>query len=320
MSRSRDIIQQIAEARSRRCIGVATAELPLQLFTLEDAFSSLERKDGELLKYFPVALIASLESYLRAAIKNLIDSGDPYLSNAEKPASSVKLDFSLLRAIHGKTITVGELVAHGVPLSRLDHINSVLTHILGENFLEKMRVVHSRWDHEVKGKAKEPILGNADAAFAAVERTFELRHIICHESSSAYLPNFEEIENCFDNCMDFLHAADECLSQIQFPDAPLTQADMNEASGRRLEDKRTELNISLLKVKEGLQGAEIDAFDKAQGAWEVYCEAWALFVADECAEGGTIWPVIYGGVVSASIERRIEEVRSVRRLSDPPEI
>ena len=45
------------------------------------------------------------------AIKDLIDAGEPYLSNAEKPASSIKLDFSVLRAVHGKTITVGELVA-----------------------------------------------------------------------------------------------------------------------------------------------------------------------------------------------------------------
>ena len=34
-----------------------------------------------------------------------------HISNAEKPASSIKLDFSVLRAVHGKAITVGELVA-----------------------------------------------------------------------------------------------------------------------------------------------------------------------------------------------------------------
>lgn len=320
MSRSRDIIQQIAEARSRRRTSVARAELPLQLFKLEAAFRCLVRKDSELLKYFPVALIASLESYIRSAIKDLIDSGEPYLSNAEKPASSIKLDFSLLRAVHGKTITVGELVAQGVPLSRLEHINSVLTQILGETFLEKVRSAHSRWDHEVNGKAKEPILADAGEAFAAVERTFELRHIICHESSSAYMPNFDEIEHCFNNCMDFLRAADECISQIQFPDAPLTQADMNVASDRILEEKREELDRSLLEVKERLDGTDIKAFDKAQGAWEAYCEAWALFVADERAEGGTIWPVIYGGEVRTAIERRIEEVRLYRRLIEPAEI
>ena len=56
------------------------------------------------------------------AIKELIDAGEPYLTNAEKPASSAKLDFAVLRAVHGKAITVGELVAHSVQLSRLDHI------------------------------------------------------------------------------------------------------------------------------------------------------------------------------------------------------
>ena len=52
-----------------------------------------------------------------------------HISNAEKPASSIKLDFSVLRAVHGKAITVGELVAHGVQLSRLEHLEGVLSNL-----------------------------------------------------------------------------------------------------------------------------------------------------------------------------------------------
>ena len=114
MSRTRDIIQEIADVRQRRRFGSAMSELPMRLFALEHAFKKHDKSQGELTRYFPVALIACVEGYFRMAIKDLVDVGDPYLSNAERPASALKLDFSILRAVHGKAITVGELVAHGI--------------------------------------------------------------------------------------------------------------------------------------------------------------------------------------------------------------
>lgn len=73
-------------------------------------------------------------------IKDLIDSGEPYLTNAEKPASSIRLDFS----------------------------------------------------------------ENPNDVFADVARTFELRHIICHEIASAYEIKLEEVARCFESCVAFL--------------------------------------------------------------------------------------------------------------------
>ena len=113
MSRTRDIIQEIDDVRQRRRFGLAMSELPMRLFALEHAFKKHDKAQSELTRYFPVALIACVEGYFRMAIRDLIDAGEPYLSNAEKPASSLKLDFSVLRAVHGKAITVGELVAQG---------------------------------------------------------------------------------------------------------------------------------------------------------------------------------------------------------------
>ena len=82
------------------------SELPMRLFALEHAFKRHDESERELIRYLPVALIACVEGYFRMAIKDLVDSGEPYLTNAEKPASSLKLDFSLIRAVHGKAIRV----------------------------------------------------------------------------------------------------------------------------------------------------------------------------------------------------------------------
>ncbi len=315
MSKTRDIIQEISDVRERRRIGNAMAELPLRLFALEQAFKNHGTSDAELVKYFPVALIACLEGYFRMAIKDLIDTGEPYLSNAEKPASSVKLDFSLLRAVYGKTVTVGEIVSHGVPLSSLKHIQAVFSSLLESDFLNGLRTVSDRWAHEVKGEPVTPILKNPDDVFADVAKTFKLRHIICHEIASAYEINLQEIEKCFESCVTFLRAADEFISQTLHPNAPLTQTDMNISAGESLANKRAELEDALASLREKLDSDEIKSLNESQQLWETYCDAWVNFVAGEREGGGTIWPLIYACAAEANTQNRLEEIKNYEPLS-----
>ena len=316
MGRTRDIIQEIADVRQRRRFGSAMSELPLRLFALEQAFKKHDEAESELTRYFPVALIACVEGYFRMAIKDLIDAGEPYLTNAEKPASSIKLDFSVLRAVHGKAITVGELVAHSVQLSRLDHIETALSNLLDTGFLEALRVTTDRWAHEVRGEPATPILTKPDEVFADVARTFELRHIICHEIASAYQIESDEVARCFESCVAFLRAADEFISESIHPGAPLTQTEMNIAAGKSLSERQEQLANALSALRLRLETAELTAFDESQAKWQLYCDAWANFVAGERATGGTIWPVIYSGAAESTVERRLEEVNGFKRLGD----
>lgn len=316
MSRTRNIIQEIADVRQRRRFGSAISELPLRLFALENALKKHDKSESELTRYFPVALIACVEGYFRMAIKDLIDAGEPYLTNAEKPASSLKLDFSVLRAVHGKTITVGELVAHGVPLSRLEHIEGALSSLLGTGFLQALRTTTDRWAHEVRGEPITPILSNPDEVFADVTRTFELRHIICHEIASAYEIKSEEVAQCFESCVAFLRAADEFISETIRPGAPLTQTDMNIAAGESLRERQGRLAEAIAGLRLRLDAAKLAAFDESQAKWQLYCDAWANFIAGERANSGTIWPVIYAGAAESVVERRLEEVIGYKRFGD----
>jgi uncharacterized protein YecT (DUF1311 family) len=316
MGRTREIIQEIADIRQRRRFGSAMSELTIRLFALEDAFKKHGGAESELIRYFPVALIACVEGYVRMVIKDLVDSGEPYLTNAEKPASSLKLDFSLLRAVHGKAVTVGELVAHGVPLSRLEHIEGVLSSLLGKGFLDALRTTTDRWAHEVKGEPATPILAHPDSVFSDVAKTFELRHIICHEIASAYEIETKQVAQCFESCVSFLRATDELISETLHPGAPLTQTDMNIAAGKSLVEKEQMLGEAIAALKARLDAAETAAFEEAQQRWEHYRDAWASFVADALAAGGSIWPMIRSKTEKATVERRIEEVKQFKRLSD----
>lgn len=292
------------------------AELPLRLFALEHAFKDHDKSQGELTRYFPVALIACVEGYFRMAIKDLIDAGEPFLTNAEKPVSSLKMDFSVLRAVHGKTITVGEFVAHGLSLSRFEHIECALSSLLGTSFLQALRIITDRWAHEVHGEPTVPILSKPDEVFADVARTFELRHIICHEIASAYEIESDEVARCLESCVAFLRAADEFISETIHPGSPLTQTDMNIAAGKPLNEMRCSLADAVATTRKRLDAVELIAFDEAQSKWEAYCDAWVNFVAGERANSGTIWPLIYASEAEAVVIRRLDEVKSWRRLSD----
>lgn len=315
MSRTRDIIEEIARVRQRRRFGWAIAELPFRLFALERAFKEHDQKNEEVTRYFPVALVACIEGYFRLAIKELIDAGEPYITNAERPASSIKLDFTVVRAIHGKAVTVGELVGHSVPLSRLDHIESSMSSLLGVSFLDRMRTITDRWEHEVRGAPEKPILTDPDKVFAGVAKAFELRHIICHEIASAHQILYPEVSRCFECCVAFLRAADELVSETLHPGAPLTQSDMNVASGKSLADARESMAQAVSELRARLSGNDLAAFDDAQGSWERACIAWAEFDAME-VKGGTMWPTVRAGSEEALVRSRTSELRTYRRMSD----
>lgn len=316
MSRTRDIIQEIADVRSRRRFGSSMAELPGRLFALERAFKEHDQTQSELTRYFPVALVACIEGYFRMVVKDLIDAGEPYLSNAEKPAASTKLDFSILRAVHGKAVTVGELVAHGIQLSRLEQVDGAMTSLLGTDFLRALRSITDRWDHEVKGNPASPILTDPDRVYADVKRTFELRHIICHEIASAYDIKIGEIDRCLQSCVAFLRAADEFVSETLHPNAPLTQTDMNIAAGDSLATARKLLDETMEGVRQRLNAYELAAFEESQRRWEDYSEAWVAFDVGPREASGTIWPLLNASAIEATVRRRIEEVALWRRLGD----
>ena len=315
MSKARDVIGEIAQVRARRRFGSAITELPLRLFELERAFKDHDQRNTELTRYFPVALIACIEGYFRLAIKEFVDAGEPYISNAERPASSLKLDFTVVRAIHGKTVTVGELVGHSVPLSRLDHIESSMSSLLGVSFLDRMRTIGDRWEHEVCGKPATPILSDPDSVFAGVAKAFELRHIICHEIASAHEIHYPEVSACFENCVSFLRAADEVVSETLHPGAPLTQSDMNLAADNSLANARGSMDRVLSELRAKLSSDDLSAFNEAQASWERYATAWAECEATE-VKGGTMWPTVRAGSEEGLIRSRTAELRSYRRLSD----
>ncbi|MCE7980780.1 MAG: DUF1311 domain-containing protein [Caldilinea sp. CFX5] len=290
------------------------AELLFRIFELEHAFRRSDLADPELLKYFPVALIACIEGYFRMAIQEMVDAGEPYLSNAEKASANIKFDFALLRSVHGKRITVGELISHSVPLSRLEHIESIMSTLLGDSFFARLRKTVDRWEHKIYEMPETPMLDAPDSVLADVARTFELRHIICHEIASAYGVTTEEIQRCFQGSISFLKASSECISQALSPNAPLTQSEMNIASGQSFAEAEMRLAKLVAEFKTILSEPNFADFLELHSIWLSYSERLAKFEADSLVKGGTMWPAIYASTHEAIIEQKIKDLIRLKSI------
>lgn len=308
MSRTRDIIQEITGIRERCQFNSAVLELTTRLFALERAFRERVRFDVETIRYFPVAIVSCLEGYFRIAIKELVDAGDPYFANSEKVLFS-KLDFSLIRAIHGKKITIGELIAHNIPISRMEHIETSLSNLIGKSFLGEIRNTTDRWAHEFRGDPISPILEKPDEVYGNVEKTFNLRHIICHEIASAHKISVEEIELCFGSCVSFLRAANACVEELLHPGVPLTQTEMNIAAGQSYQRAKLKLDVIIDHIKEFFSPEKCESFDKVNQLWKTYQERHADFMASRY-EGGSIKPLIQASALESVTVARIVELET----------
>ena len=172
------------------------------------------------------------------AIKELIDSGEPYLRNSRQLLRREGYDIDILMGLHGETITIGEVISQHPSITSLGHVIATIDAVMGSDFRSAITAVCDRWKVDVENKPMQLIIFNLDETFGHVEHTFRLRHILCHEAASAIEIQREEVERCIHHTSAFLRASDELISQTLFPDAPLTQADMNEASYSDYERKR----------------------------------------------------------------------------------
>ena len=98
MQTKKKVVDEILAVRQRRMSDLPSAELFLRLVWLENAYENRDKDNKELLKYFPIAIVACLETFFRLTIKKVVDSGEPYLSNSQKIMQKNNVGFDFLKA------------------------------------------------------------------------------------------------------------------------------------------------------------------------------------------------------------------------------
>ena len=127
-------------------------------------------------RYIPIRLTACLENYFRFLYTDLINFGEPYRSNAAK-LDRVKFSVKDILNLEPNSISTGEFISHLLPLSSLDHINSTMSKLLGQDFLKiSNETFISRNQFGITTRFSEHI--------QKVDNIFKMRHLYCHEVST----------------------------------------------------------------------------------------------------------------------------------------
>lgn len=240
-----------------------------------DHFKNVSTKDKvklEIFKYIPIGIVACIEGYFRWAIKALIDLGSPYSENVHDLAKSrdIKFDLTIVQAIQGKNITLGDFVSHLLSTNKFKDVNANMSSIIKNDFFEKLKPILPKFrepyilekyeQYLEKYKETENDLGyyhfidnfvpdekvieeTRNLVYEHLSKIFELRHIQCHELVGIQDVDASGIGDYFESAKTFLWATEYFVHKIVYPEDPrdsLTAKerlyDFYEAINRKLEE------------------------------------------------------------------------------------
>lgn len=191
----RDYIQEIIAKQSR----LHRRGTRMDLFTrrvhpLVEGFRVVKAMDkpvsfrDEWLKYSAIGYIACVEGYFRLLISDLINCGDPFLSRVTE-LKEIKFNAEAVVAIYKKKVSIGEFVAHLLPINGVSDVNSHLSVLAGDNFL-KMYL-----SQPCSNQNAQPVGEVFPKEIGMVEQLFKLRHLYAHELATKEKVPVKEIES-----------------------------------------------------------------------------------------------------------------------------
>jgi hypothetical protein len=193
----------------------------------------------------PIRIVTMIEVFLRHWIETFIDHGAPYVERASKLGANIKYDFAIAHSLQGGSVTLGQLLAHSVSLSRLDSICAVFGTLLGGDLFKEIANTRDRWKARHEPEAVDPIITDVARVRGPLGRLFDVRHIIVHEIPENKACEAADIAEFFDASAQFLHAAEEEFISLLYGDSPMTQADMNRDAADRHHQAMEEFRVSL---------------------------------------------------------------------------
>lgn len=316
----RDHIQEIKSIKSRTEFN-SRYDFNSRLIDIENALKEFIDYNGdynnEIFKYIPISTVACFEAYFRSATKEIVDFGKQYSDNVAKfnQSKNVKLDFEILSAIQTKTLTVGELVAHLISFNNYDDINSNLTLLIGRDFTEELKKFDKDSLFRLEEHSIEDFMSDFPKIIESVKKTYELRHIFCHEFATNLEIDKKEILLNFKNCKLFLEHTDNVIGEILYPDSPRSQTDMNINAYKSYELKNTKLEKLTIAVKKlSNEGSDIEMideelFDKSIEKWKEYRTAFAEYKSNGSV-GGSMHGLDYSSALETITEEKIKSLEN----------
>jgi hypothetical protein len=303
---------QLVSARERAEFSYAEGgsfETSARLLALKSALKSLKNSsDVELFRYFPVAVIAVLESHFKLAVKAIVDNGSPYLERGLVLVKErLRVATDVVPILHRKTVSVGELVAHQLPFNSLASFEDPLSSLLDQSFKNLIRTVRDPWMVRIDSDSP-PIVKDLEKLWRTLARTFEQRHIVAHEAASKFTVTYEDAKDSLECAEIFTNAVDASLWATIWLNVPLNQREMNVNAWDIYRETRRNfagtLRAAYVIAKER---SENKSFYQLHKIWKQYARGWAD-LEEEGWGSGSIRPLIAATVRNSLLEARLKSV------------
>ena len=255
----------------------------------------------------PMRMVTLIEVFMRDAIAEIIDFGSPYLERSEPLLKDNKIDFIFALNLHGRKLTIGDFSSHSVSINNVDQITAVFETLFdNRGFRYDLSQICDRWAIEIEKKPAEPIISDVDVLYRALARLFEVRHVLTHETPKRKAYDISEIDGWFIYCSQFMKSIGEYITRQLRGNVPLTQSDMNQDVGNRLNETMLELQAVLESVA-SLQVVSKNLLVESQKAWENFADKEADLHGGEDA-GGSMYPMVWGAAREHLARQRIVEL------------
>jgi hypothetical protein len=206
-------IQQIVEKRRRAPAPDRSASW--RMSSLLQSFHAPIQHRSEMMRYFPIAVVAVIDGYFRSRLATLIDSGEPFITNAVTKYSEIKLNLQLAGAIATRKVSLGELIMDSISISNLASLVQVLVNITGRpGCLEEIAQAKPL---SIGPEKRKPIISNPKDTWSRLDSAFDLRHILCHELAADIDLNEEEMRLLLLASQDFIKASAAWIEGIERP-------------------------------------------------------------------------------------------------------
>jgi len=242
--------------------------------------------------FFPIRAVTLIEVFTRAWIAAFVDFGNPYVERAFAFTKNIKLDFDVIREIQGRTITLGDVIAHSVPLNNFGQIVGAFETLIGGQFVPHLAKTIDRWEVEMNGKAPVPVISDVTGMASTLDRLFRIRHILVHEYPMQPVYASEDVTPMLEAAAEFAFAANEACTEFLYGKIPLTNLEMKEAVAEEWRRFDEELNRVLEQISAEQDDIGKHLLEDSQSRWALFLEAQCAFRTDSSRAGsmaGLLW-------------------------------
>lgn len=217
MKINKKILHQVSGIKSRQMPRTPRGrQLQHRLTEISNAFDAVRKNLNadtpgrrELFRYFPIALVGSIQGYFSLVIKNLVDQGEPYTGRIAKLSDFIFGTDALLAFRDGR-VTLGDVVSRKVSLTSPSAIYSTMDILLDDSFCNRIKSFQFACP-----KCGATFTANYvfPKMFKEIEDTYQLRNILCHEMAIKQQLKIRALDHSIQGVWFFLSLSESILQR-----------------------------------------------------------------------------------------------------------